>query len=47
MQCDGMLCLHNLIFISRYVIERHSVASLMTSLKFKVKFTYVQKETYF
>ena len=33
-----VLLLHNLIFHSSYVIKRHSMASLMTSLKFCSKY---------
>jgi len=34
MRCDGSLSLHNWIFNSSYVIKRHSVVSLVKSLKF-------------
>jgi len=40
MRCSGTLSLH-LIFNSPYVIQQHSVASLMTSLKFISKQKYI------
>jgi len=48
MRGDGMLSLHNWIFNSLYVTERHSVVSQVRSLKFISKSKYwstnVQKE---
>jgi len=37
MRCDGTQSLHNSIFNSPYVIKRHSMTSLMMSLKFIIK----------
>jgi len=34
LRCDGALSLYNWIFNSPYVIERHSLVSLVRSLKF-------------